>query len=292
MGSLELDRLGGLIRRCRGRAAATFSSARSRSPVSHRSTDSRRVGQRSNRSSGCDVRRDHRRHRGCARARGARRDSGARRAVLGQGRRARCSAPPRRGVVVHAEEAPVPIGSPSSAFQRGAWSSGLPRGSVRLARRACALGGHADDGRPGASQGRGTASERAGSRWSSRGRRRARRASGAASGGAAPTWACGQRVERSLDWTAPGPRSRCGSCSDVLRPEREIVVRAEGGTTSRRSPTGTRSRTCSRTVSTDPSRPWRCEAPTTHDGHSDGSERTSAMWSRSSSSFLPPRSWG
>ena len=46
----------------------------------------------------------------------------------------------------------------------------------------------------------------------------------------APTWACGQRVERSLDWTSAGfTKPLRLVLENVLRPEREIVVRAEGG---------------------------------------------------------------
>ena len=46
----------------------------------------------------------------------------------------------------------------------------------------------------------------------------------------APTWACGQRVERSLDWTSAGfTKPLRLVLESVLRPEREIVVRAEGG---------------------------------------------------------------
>jgi len=45
-----------------------------------------------------------------------------------------------------------------------------------------------------------------------------------------PTWACGQLVERPLDWTSAGfTKPLRLVLEDVLRPEREIVVRAEGG---------------------------------------------------------------
>ena len=47
---------------------------------------------------------------------------------------------------------------------------------------------------------------------------------------AAPTWACGQLVERRLDWTSAGfTKPLRLVLEDVLRPEREIVVRTEGG---------------------------------------------------------------
>ena len=46
----------------------------------------------------------------------------------------------------------------------------------------------------------------------------------------APTWACGQLVERPLDWTSAGfTKPLRLVLEDVLRPEREIVVRTEGG---------------------------------------------------------------
>jgi hydrogenase-4 component B len=46
----------------------------------------------------------------------------------------------------------------------------------------------------------------------------------------APTWACGQLVERQLDWTSAGfTKPLRLVLEDVLRPEREIVVRAERG---------------------------------------------------------------
>ena len=45
-----------------------------------------------------------------------------------------------------------------------------------------------------------------------------------------PTWVCGQRVERSLGWTGAGFTKPMRLVLErVLRPEREIVVRAEGG---------------------------------------------------------------
>ena len=47
---------------------------------------------------------------------------------------------------------------------------------------------------------------------------------------AAPTWACGQLVERRLDWTSAGfTKPLRLVLEDVLRPEREVVVRTEGG---------------------------------------------------------------
>lgn len=46
----------------------------------------------------------------------------------------------------------------------------------------------------------------------------------------APTWACGQLVERPLDWTGAGfTKPLRLVLEDVLRPEREIAVRVEGG---------------------------------------------------------------
>jgi hydrogenase-4 component B len=46
----------------------------------------------------------------------------------------------------------------------------------------------------------------------------------------APTWACGQLVERPLDWTSAGfTKPLRLVLEDVLRPEREITVRTEGG---------------------------------------------------------------
>jgi len=46
----------------------------------------------------------------------------------------------------------------------------------------------------------------------------------------APTWACGQLVERPLDWTSAGfTKPLRLVLEDVLRPERDIVVRTEGG---------------------------------------------------------------
>ena len=46
----------------------------------------------------------------------------------------------------------------------------------------------------------------------------------------APTWACGQLVERRLDWTSAGfTKPLRLVLEDVLRPERSIVVRTEGG---------------------------------------------------------------
>ncbi|HET9287836.1 MAG TPA: proton-conducting transporter membrane subunit [Gaiella sp.] len=46
----------------------------------------------------------------------------------------------------------------------------------------------------------------------------------------APTWACGQLVERRLDWTSAGfTKALRLVLEDVLRPEREIDVRVEGG---------------------------------------------------------------
>lgn len=47
---------------------------------------------------------------------------------------------------------------------------------------------------------------------------------------AAPTWACGQLVERQLDWTSAGfTKPLRLVLEDVLRPEREVVVQTEGG---------------------------------------------------------------
>ena len=46
----------------------------------------------------------------------------------------------------------------------------------------------------------------------------------------APTWACGQLVERQLDWTSAGfTKPLRLVLEDVLRPEREVAVRTEGG---------------------------------------------------------------
>jgi hydrogenase-4 component B len=46
----------------------------------------------------------------------------------------------------------------------------------------------------------------------------------------APTWACGQLVERQLDWTSAGfTKPLRLVLEDVLRPEREVAVRAERG---------------------------------------------------------------
>jgi hydrogenase-4 component B len=46
----------------------------------------------------------------------------------------------------------------------------------------------------------------------------------------APTWACGQLVERQLDWTSAGFTKPLRLVLEgVLRPQREIVVRSEGG---------------------------------------------------------------
>jgi hydrogenase-4 component B len=46
----------------------------------------------------------------------------------------------------------------------------------------------------------------------------------------APTWACGQLVERQLDWTSAGfTKPLRLVLEDVLRPERDVVVRTEGG---------------------------------------------------------------
>jgi hydrogenase-4 component B len=46
----------------------------------------------------------------------------------------------------------------------------------------------------------------------------------------APTWACGQLVEPQLDWTSAGfTKPLRLVLEDVLRPEREVVVQAEGG---------------------------------------------------------------
>ncbi|HEX6724134.1 MAG TPA: proton-conducting transporter membrane subunit [Gaiella sp.] len=47
---------------------------------------------------------------------------------------------------------------------------------------------------------------------------------------AAPTWACGQLVERPLDWTSAGfTKPLRLVLEDVLRPERDVVVRTEAG---------------------------------------------------------------
>jgi hydrogenase-4 component B len=46
----------------------------------------------------------------------------------------------------------------------------------------------------------------------------------------APTWACGQLVERPLDWTSAGfTKPLRLVLEDVLRPERDVAVRTEGG---------------------------------------------------------------
>jgi hydrogenase-4 component B len=46
----------------------------------------------------------------------------------------------------------------------------------------------------------------------------------------APTWACGQRVEPALNWTSAGFTKPLRLVLEaVLRPEREITVRSEGG---------------------------------------------------------------
>jgi hydrogenase-4 component B len=46
----------------------------------------------------------------------------------------------------------------------------------------------------------------------------------------APTWACGQLVERQLDWTSAGfTKPLRLVLEDVLRPERDVVVRTEAG---------------------------------------------------------------
>jgi hydrogenase-4 component B len=46
----------------------------------------------------------------------------------------------------------------------------------------------------------------------------------------APTWACGQLVERRLDWTSAGfTKPLRLVLEDVLRPERSVMVRTEGG---------------------------------------------------------------
>jgi hypothetical protein len=46
----------------------------------------------------------------------------------------------------------------------------------------------------------------------------------------APTWACGQRVEPRLSWTSAGFTKPLRLVLEVvLRPEREITVRSEGG---------------------------------------------------------------
>jgi hydrogenase-4 component B len=46
----------------------------------------------------------------------------------------------------------------------------------------------------------------------------------------APTWACGQLVEPQLDWTSAGfTKPLRLVLEDVLRPERDVVVRIEGG---------------------------------------------------------------
>ncbi|MCZ7588681.1 MAG: proton-conducting transporter membrane subunit [Gaiella sp.] len=47
---------------------------------------------------------------------------------------------------------------------------------------------------------------------------------------AAPTWACGQLVERQLEWTSAGfTKPLRLMLEDILRPERQVVVRSEGG---------------------------------------------------------------
>jgi hypothetical protein len=46
----------------------------------------------------------------------------------------------------------------------------------------------------------------------------------------APTWACGQRVEPALNWTSAGFTKPVRLVLEsLLRPEREIAVRVEGG---------------------------------------------------------------
>ena len=53
---------------------------------------------------------------------------------------------------------------------------------------------------------------------------------GARAAAPAPTWACGQLVERPLDWTSAGfTKPLRLVLADVLRPEREITVRTEHG---------------------------------------------------------------
>jgi hydrogenase-4 component B len=53
---------------------------------------------------------------------------------------------------------------------------------------------------------------------------------GTRSAAPAPSWACGQRVEPALRWTSAGFTKPLRLVLEaVLRPQREIVVRSEGG---------------------------------------------------------------
>ena len=139
--------------------------------------------------------------------------------------------PPRRDAVAHAEEAPVPMRAAVVGLAAGCVVLGLAPGL--LFGSLVGLAPWADDTPTTVGlELPGTGSLPTGAialvlaalvvaLVALRGRRVA---------APAPTWACGQRVERSLDWTSAGfTKPLRLVLENVLRPEREIVVRAEGG---------------------------------------------------------------
>jgi hydrogenase-4 component B len=139
--------------------------------------------------------------------------------------------PPRRDVVAHAEEAPVPMRAAVVGLAAGCVVLGLAPGL--LFGSLVGLAPWADDTPTTVGlELPGTGSLPTGGialvlvavavmLVALRGRRVA---------APAPTWACGQLVERSLDWTSAGfTKPLRLVLENVLRPEREIAVRAEGG---------------------------------------------------------------
>ena len=202
---------------------------------------------------GAGLRRRRGRDRGRGRAGGAGGDGGARGALLRQGRRpgaARAAA--RREAVAHgARRRPGAMRAGSSRSPAAACCSGWRR-AFSSARSSGSRRGRAtaDDGRArpagdGLFRSGGIALALAALTGALALLR------GGAVAAPAPTWACGQLVERQLDWTSAGfTKPLRLVLEDVLRPEREIVVRAEGGVVRRRSPTRAASRTSSRNAST------------------------------------------
>ena len=248
VGALELDRLGGLLRRMPWTGGAFLVGC----DGDRRAAAAERVRLGVADAAGAAARpvpsAARRRARRRGRARGARRDGGARGVLLRQGRRARAA-------------------RPAAARQSARRRSSRPAGCASAWRRSpvlcVVLGlvpglGPADARRPGSVAGRrragaepvcilpGTGSlpplaialALAGTRRGLsrlRGRRRA---------APAPSWACGQLVEPALSWTSAGFTKPLRLVLEaVLRPQREIEVVRERRGGRRASPTRATSRT-------------------------------------------------
>ena len=217
VGSLELDRLGGLLRRMPWTGGAFLVGSLAIAgvpPLNGFASEWLTLAGAPARSR---LRRARRRAGGRARARGARGDGRARGLLLRQGRRARPARPAaagggRRGdrgarcrCARRSSRSPAPASCSASLPGLLVGSlAGLAPWPVSDADDAwrCTLPGHrvAADGRD-----RARCSAALGRRcFVLRGRRVA---------APAPTWVCGQLVQPQLAGRAPASRSRCGSCS-------------------------------------------------------------------------------